>query len=551
MTPDSSRRRDPAAAVAALGATVLGAGLGELVAALIAPSASPFAVIGGAMIDIAPAWAKDLAISLFGTGDKAALLVGIAILLLVVAGAAGVLENRRAPWGRVVLAALGGVGAVVSLTRADTGVLSPVPSLVAGAVAAVVGGLLIDRMRRRAGESGRDRAMVAASGRERAGADAPDQEREKVEDPTRDRTVAGRTRPEGLSRRTVLAYSGVAVLAGALAAAGAVAIGGGARAVSAVRAALRLPTPAKTASVPAGAELGIEGLTPVVTPSADFYRIDTALVVPQVDPATWTLRVHGLVEQEVVLRWEDLVALPAQETIATLVCVSNEVGGSLIGTARWLGVPIRDVLARARPTAEADMVLSRSVDGFTASSPLEALTDERDALIAIGMNGEPLPLEHGFPARLVVPGLYGYVSATKWVSELEVTRFDRAEGYWTPRGWSERGPVKLQSRIDVPRAGARVEPGPTVIAGVAWHNHVGIAGVEVQVDDGPWRPATLAPAISADTWVQWSIEWEATSGLHTARCRAISTDGSTQTSAVAPPAPDGATGWDEATISVV
>ncbi len=236
--------------------------------------------------------------------------------------------------------------------------------------------------------------------------------------------------------------------------------------------------------------------------------------------------------------------------MATLVCVSNEVGGSLIGTARWLGVPIRDILARAKPTAEADMVLSRSVDGFTASSPLEALTDDRDALLAIGMNGEPLPIEHGFPVRMVVPGLYGYVSATKWVSELEVTRFDRAEGYWTPRGWSERGPVKLQSRIDVPRAGARVEPGSTVIAGVAWHNHVGVAGVEVQIDDGPWQPATLATAISADTWVQWSLPWEATSGLHTARCRAISADGSTQTADQAPPAPDGATGWDEATISV-
>ncbi|PVE63716.1 molybdopterin-dependent oxidoreductase [Microbacterium testaceum] len=521
MTPDPSRRRDLAASAAAVGSTVLGAGLGELVAAVVAPAASPFAVIGGAMIDLAPAWAKNLAISLFGTGDKAALLVGIAVLLLIGAGLAGALENRRPPWGRVALAALGGLGAVVSLTRADAALLSPVPSLVAGAVAALIGGLLIGRLRRRA---------EALHG---------------------DRASAGAARADGLSRRTVLAYSGVAVLAGALAAAGALAIGGGARAVSALRAALRLPTPATTASVPSGAELGIEGLTPVVTPSADFYRIDTALVVPQVDPTTWTLRVHGLVEQEVVLRWEDLVALPQKETIATLVCVSNEVGGSLIGTARWLGVPIRDILARARPTAEADMVLSRSVDGFTASSPLEALTDQRDALLAIGMNGEPLPLEHGFPVRLVVPGLYGYVSATKWVSELEVTRFDRAEGYWTPRGWSERGPVKLQSRIDVPRAGARVEPGPTVIAGVAWHNHVGVTGVEVQVDDGPWRPATLASAISADTWVQWSIEWEATSGLHTARCRATSADGSTQTATVAPPAPDGATGWDEATISVV
>ncbi|OZD54418.1 oxidoreductase [Rhodococcus sp. 06-1477-1B] len=511
MTSASSRRSDLPAVVASIAATVLGAGLGELAAAIVSPTASPFAVIGGGMIDLAPAWAKDVAIDLFGTGDKAALLVGIAVLLLVVAGAAGVLERRKAPWGRVVLVALGVAGAIVSMTRADAGTLSPVPSLVAGAAAALVAGLLINRLRRGS-----------------------------VRHPTDD----------GISRRGVLALSGVAVMAGALAAIGSVAVSGGARAVSAVRAALRLPTPATTTTVPATAELGIDGLSPVITPSADFYRIDTALVVPQVDPATWTLRVHGLVEQEVVLRWDDLVALPQKETVATLSCVSNEVGGSLIGNARWLGVPIRDILARAKPTAEADMVLSRSVDGFTASSPLEALTDERDALLAIGMNGEPLPIEHGFPVRLVVPGLYGYVSATKWVSELEVTRYDRDEGYWTSRGWSERGPVKLQSRIDVPRAGARVGAGDTVIAGVAWQPHVGVSGVEVQVDDGPWQSATLASAISADTWVQWSLPWNATSGSHTVRCRAVSADGETQTGDVAAPAPDGATGWDERTITV-
>ncbi|MFF7682153.1 molybdopterin-dependent oxidoreductase [Microbacterium sp. NPDC007973] len=539
MSPAPSRPRTFAAIVASVSAAALGAGVGELTAAVVAPSASPFAVIGGGMIDVAPPWAKDLAIDLFGTGDKVALLVGIALLLLAVAAVAGVVELRRPPWGRSVLGALGAAGAVVSLTRVDAVMLSPVPSIVAGAVASVVGAVLIARLRRPS-----RRADSTSSQDETAGSPATDADTLAVS------PAASAPADDGVTRRGVLALSGVAVMAGALAAFGSVALSGGARAISAVRSALRLPQPATTTTVPDAADLGIDGLSPVITPSADFYRIDTALVVPQVDPATWTLRVHGLVEQEVVLRWDDLVALPQKETVATLVCVSNEVGGSLIGTARWLGVSIRDILARVKPTAEADMVLSRSVDGFTASSPLEALTDDRDALLAIGMNGEPLPIEHGFPVRMVVPGLYGYVSATKWVSELEVTRFDRAEGYWTPRGWSERGPVKLQSRIDVPRAGARVEPGSTVIAGVAWHNHVGVAGVEVQIDDGPWQPATLATAVSADTWVQWSLPWEATSGLHTARCRAISADGSTQTSDQAPPAPDGATGWDEATISV-
>jgi DMSO/TMAO reductase YedYZ molybdopterin-dependent catalytic subunit len=513
-----SRTSDLLAALAAISATALGAGLGELTAAVVAPAASPFAVIGGGMIDIAPPWAKDLAIGLFGTGDKAALLTGIAILLFAVAAAAGVLERRRAPWGRVILAALGVVGAVVAMTRTDADLLTPVPSLVAGAAAAIVGAVLIARLRRpgAAGAPSWDRSAGAA----------------------------------GPSRRSVLALSGVAVVAGALAAVGSAAVRGGARATAAVRAALRLPSPATTTPVPTAAEMNIPGLSPVITPSADFYRIDTALVVPQIDPATWSLRIHGLVEEEVVLRWDDLLALPQREIVATLVCVSNAVGDTLIGNARWLGVPVRDLLSRARPTADADMVLSHSIDGFTASTPLEALTDERDALLAIGMNGEPLPLEHGFPVRMVVPGLYGYVSATKWLTELEVTQYAVAEGYWTSRGWSARGPVKLASRIDVPRYGARVAAGATTIAGVAWQTHVGVSAVEVQIDDGPWQPARLAAAISSDTWVQWSLPWDATAGDHTLRCRATSADGEVQTSTRVPPAPDGATGWHEVRLTV-
>jgi len=506
----ASRTPDLLAAGAGVAAAVLGAGAGELTAAVVAPAASPFAVIGGGIIDIAPPWGKDLAISLFGTNDKAALLTGIAILLLAVAAAAGAMERRRPPWGRVILGGLGVGGVIVSMTRADADVLSPAPSFVAAAVAVIVGALLIARLRR------------------------PEAAPEAV----------------GPTRRNVLVLSGAAVVVGALAALGSAAVRGGAQAASAVRSALRLPAPAITTAVPATAELGIDGLAPVITPSADFYRIDTALVVPQIDPATWSLRIHGLVEEEVVLTWDDLVALPQRETVATLVCVSNEVGGDLIGTARWLGVPIRDLLARAKPTADADMVLSHSIDGFTASTPLEALTDERDALLAIGMNGEPLPIAHGFPVRMVVPGLYGYVSATKWVTELEVTRYAVAEGYWTSRGWSARGPVKLASRIDVPRAGARVAAGPTVIAGVAWQTHVGVSGVEVQIDDGAWQPATLATAISSDTWVQWSLPWDATAGTHTIRCRATSATGETQTQQRAAPAPDGATGWDELTLTV-
>ncbi|MFT4306752.1 MAG: molybdopterin-dependent oxidoreductase, partial [Microbacterium sp.] len=322
------------------------------------------------------------------------------------------------------------------------------------------------------------------------------------------------------------------------------------RAVTAVRDALSLPAAVSTATVPASAELGISGLSPVITPNSDFYRIDTAIVVPEVDPAGWSLRIHGLVANEVTLGWDDLLALPLEESVTTLTCVSNEVGGDLVGTALWLGYPIRELLAQAVPDADADMVLSTSVDGFTAGTPLETLTDDRNAILAVGMNGDPLPIAHGFPVRMVVPGLYGYVSATKWVVDLEVTRFADATAYWTDRGWSERGPIKLASRIDVPRSGASVDAGSAVIAGVAWQQHTGVAGVEVQVDDGAWQQATLATAISDDTWVQWTLPWEPASGTHTIRCRATNADGQTQTAVVAAPAPDGATGWHEISVTV-
>ncbi|MFE1646849.1 molybdopterin-dependent oxidoreductase [Microbacterium sp. P01] len=502
----TGRRRLVTGSIAGVAAVVLGAGLGELTAAILSPGSSPFASIGSAMIDLAPAWAKDTAIALFGTNDKAALLVGIAIVLLVVAAGAGVLERVRPPWGRAVVLLVGLAGAIAAMTRADSGLLSWVPSAVAGVAASVVLWFLLRP-------------------------DAP-------------------PAPQGEDRRNFLAWSGGTIAVGVLAAIGGSALRAGTRSVEAVRSALRLPAPAVVApAVPASASLNVEGLSPVITPNADFYRIDTALIVPQLDTAGWSLRIYGMVEQEVTITWDELLALPLEESYTTLTCVSNEVGGDLIGNALWLGYPIRELLKRAAPTSDADMVLSRSSDGFTASTPIEALTDDRNAILAVGMNGEPLPAEHGFPVRMVVPGLYGYVSATKWVTELQVTRFADARGYWTDRGWSDRGPIKLESRIDVPRGNAPV--GASVIAGVAWHQHVGVSGVEVQVDDGAWQQATLATAISDDTWVQWSLPWDASSGAHTIRCRATSVDGEVQTPDQAPPAPDGATGWDEVTVQVI
>ncbi|MFF2275798.1 molybdopterin-dependent oxidoreductase [Agromyces sp. NPDC058126] len=527
-------------AAAGVGAAVFGAGLGELTAAIIAPESSPFVVIGAALIDLAPPWAKDTAIALFGTGDKPALLIGIGLVLLIASAAAGVLESRRPPWGQVVLGLFGVAGALAAVTRANAAMLAMAPSLVAGVAAVAALRLLIGRWRRR-------------------GADAPAGARASADGDAADRDDSGAgagadTAGEpatGATRRGFLVWAGGAAAIGVLAAVAGSALRAGGRALTAVRDAIRLPAPATTASVPAGAELGIDGLAPVITPNAEFYRIDTALAVPLVDPAEWRLRIHGMVEREVELTWDELLALPLDESITTLACVSNEVGGSLIGNAVWLGHPIRELLARARPLADADMVLSRSADGFTASTPLEVLQDDRAAILAVGMNGEPLPIEHGFPVRMVVPGLYGYVSATKWVVELEVTRFDAVNAYWTDRGWSARGPIKLSSRIDVPRGGQPVEAGTAVLAGVAWHQHVGIDAVEVQLDDGEWRPATLATAISDDTWVQWHYEWpDATPGTHTARVRATGADGEVQTSKEQGVVPDGATGLHEITFDV-
>lgn len=515
-----------AAAGAGVAAAVLGAGLGELTAAIVAPGASPFAVIGAALIDFAPTWAKDAAITLFGTNDKIALLVGIAIVLVGFAAIVGLIELKWPPLGLALMVVFGGVGVCAAITRANPGPFDWVPSVVAGVTAAMALGLLMARL------PGRAQRTVTYT-RNPEAPPAPEPATPAVE------------------RRTFLMWAGGTAAVGILAAVGSSFARASTAAVNVVRDALKLPAAAAPApAVPATAELGISGLAPVITPNEQFYRIDTALIVPQVDPADWSLRIHGLVANEVTITWDELLALPLQESVTTLACVSNPVGGDLIGNALWLGYPIRELLARAAPTGEADMVLSRSIDGFTASTPIEALTDDRNAILAIGMNGEPLPTEHGFPVRMVVPGLYGYVSATKWVTELEVTRFDRATAYWTTRGWSERGPIKLQSRIDVPRRQQGLKAGESVIAGVAWQQTVGVSGVEVQIDEGAWQPATLATAISDDTWVQWSMPWTATEGDHLIRCRAISKSGDVQTEEVSRTDPDGATGWHERFITV-
>lgn len=500
-----------AAGVAAVGAGVV---LGELAAGLLSPSVSPVTAVGGTVIDAVPPGVKDWAISLFGTADKLALLGGMALVIAALAALAGVLEWRRRFAGVAVNAVFGLAGLAAVLGRAEV----PATAVAAPLLAAAIGMALLRWLVRR---------LAAWSER-------------PPEEP-----------PAGSGRRRFLgSLAATAVLAG-VGAVFAATLRGAADAVAGVRSKLLLPGPASAApEVPADAEQHVAGVAPLVTPNRDFYRIDTALRVPLVDPRSWKLKVTGMVDRELELDFHALLGKPLIERHITIACVSNEVGGDLIGNARWLGWPVRELLAQAGPRQDADMVLSRSADGWTAGTPLETLTDNRDALLAVGMNGEPLPLEHGFPVRLVVPGLYGYVSATKWVTELKVTRFAADAGYWTPRGWSERGPIKTSSRIDVPRAGRSVKAGTVIVAGVAWAQHRGVAKVEVRVNRGDWRPAELAAAISADTWRQWKLELPLGPGQHEVQVRATDLSGAAQVEDQAPAAPSGATGYHTVTVDV-
>ncbi len=312
------------------------------------------------------------------------------------------------------------------------------------------------------------------------------------------------------------------------------------------------PVPAPLPAVTAAQDLAprVPGLSPVLTPVADFYRIDTAMVIPRVDVASWRLRVHGLVEREVVLTFDELVDLGVVERDVTISCVSNEVGGDLVGTQRWTGVPLQRVLDLAGPLPDATQLVGRSVDGWTAGFPT-ALAASPDALVAVAMGGTPLPARHGFPARLVVAGLYGYVSATKWLSELELTTWEDFDGFWISRGWSKEGPVKTAARIDVPRDGLAVRAGTVTAAGVAWAPGRGIDGVEVRVDDGPWRPATLSEPLADTTWVQWTCDVELATGTHELQVRAVDGDGAVQPEGPVGVLPDGAEGWHRRTVEAV
>lgn len=476
---------------------VAGLAAGSLAAAVLGSRQSPVNAVGSWFIDRVPPWLKDFAIQLFGTHDKTALRVGIVFVLLGVAALAGLVGSWYPLVGVLIAAGLSAVAVGAAMSRPDAGTSDPLPSVVAGVVAVIL--------------------LWIFTGRP----------------------------VQSESRRGFLQL-GAGVLIGSAAVAGAGRLIGGRRAaVTEARDKLKLPTP-PSLQPPAGVQA--EGAVPWATPNVDFYRIDTALSVPLIEPADWKLRIHGMVQREITLTFADLLERRPVHKWVTLCCVSNEVGGDLIGNALWSGVLLKDLLAEAGPASDADAVLATSKDGWTCGTPLAAMTDARQSLLAYAMNGEPLPVEHGFPVRVVVPGLYGYVSATKWVTDLEVNRFDRFDAYWTPRGWSELGPIKTESRIDRPRSKANA--GQVVVAGVAWHQHVGISAVEVRVDGGPWQRATLAADGSIDTWRQWHWTWDAPRGNHVLQVRALDASGTPQTEDEAPPPPNGATGLHTVEVSV-
>ena len=504
------RPRPAVGVVTALLAAGAALAAGELTAAVVRPAASPIIAVGNRFIEFTPVAVKNWAISVFGTNDKSALLTGIYLSLVLFAVLVGLLAARSPALGVAGIAVLGAVGVYCAATAQGHHPADVIPSIVAGVVgAATLAGLL------------------------------------RVIEPRAD-TVD----PSGVNRRRLLqagsVVAGFAVLGTFL---------GRSwqheRNLTRARNALTLPTPASPAPpLPPGTDLG-KGAVPFVTPNAKFYRVDTALAVPEVDPRTWTLQVHGRVDREITLTYSQLVARPLIERWITLCCVSNEVGGDLISNTRFLGARLADVLREAGIHADADQLVATSADGMTIGTPTAAVLDGRDAMLAIGMNGQPLPLNHGFPVRMVVPGLYGYVSACKWIVDLEATTFADTDAYWVARGYAPHPPIQLSSRIDTPKSTARLPVGQSIaIAGIAWDQHIGVSAVQVQIDGGAWQDARLAPVPSIDTWRQWVFPWTVPSpGTHRIAVRAVAADGTKQDETLRDAYPAGATGLHQITVT--
>jgi DMSO/TMAO reductase YedYZ molybdopterin-dependent catalytic subunit len=543
--------------IAGLLTAAVAVAVGQLAAAIIRPQGSPVAAVGSLAIDFTPPAVKDFAISAFGAHDKLVLVSGILVLLAGYAAWLGTRAVRRFSSGVAGIALFAVVGLVSALTRPGASPLDAVPTLLGAAAAILALHRLVLAVHAAAPPAPAPQTTAAPETTPAPQTTAVPQATPVPQSPVPG-TGTGSVPPVGPplgpgyrpepplaapDRRRFLvtgsAVAGAAVVAGLIS-----------RELTAdhsvdrVRSALRVPGPTRPAPPqPAGTDFRLPGLSPFVTPNDKFYRVDEALVLPQVPPSAWNLRIHGMVQKEIRISFRDLLKRPLIEDWITLCCVSNPVGGPYIGNAKWLGASLASLLREAGIRHGADQIVATSADGFTSGTPVQAVMDGRDALLAIAMNGSPLPVEHGFPARMVVPGLYGYVSACKWVTDIEVTTFADNHAYWTTRGWDQQAPVKTESRIDIPTGEAPVRPGRVPVAGVAWAQHKGIEAVEVRVDGGPWQEAKLAAVPGIDTWRQWVFEWDATAGSHLIQARATDKTGYTQTGQQAPPPPNGASGY--------
>ena len=521
-------------------AAAFGVAIGTLVAALIDPAYAPIEVVASTAIDIPPAVVKEWATSTFGTASKSVVVGVVAVAVVAIAAWSGVASRTRPRFGIQVMLVAGVVGAVAALLRPVDAFLAPLPALAAGVAAALALWWLL-RM-------ARPSAVAAPESVPDMPTDGFKEVSPGYQDLPGRESLGMSAEVQSVSRRGVLLGIGGVVVVGGAALASARWLTTRASAVAS-RVAAVLPSPTEVLPpLPASVQAPVPGMAPFVTPNTDFYRIDTAVIVPQVTAEEWTLSFDGMVRRPFTITYAELLEMPMVERDVTIMCVSNPIGGDLIGTARWLGTPLLPLLERAGIEPGADQIFSTSIDGWTCSTPLDGLA-EREPLLAIAMNGEPLPIEHGFPVRMIIPGLYGFISATKWVTQITATTYAADPAYWTVRGWATDAPVLTGSRIDLPDGSLSV--GQTAIGGVAWAmDGDGISRVEVSIDDGPWQDAQLADQPNPRTWRQWWLEWEATPGRHSIAVRATNGLGETQTSEVADVVPSGATGYDIEIVDV-
>jgi DMSO/TMAO reductase YedYZ molybdopterin-dependent catalytic subunit len=528
MSDMAVHRKTPILLFAVCGvlAAVAGMAAGHLVAALVNPASSPVLAVGSTVIDATPTPLKEWAVRTLGNADKPVLLGSVALVTALAAAGIGVLSRRRPTPALVLIVVLAAVAGLAAALRPAALPQDVLPAVVTAVVGAVVLSLLRGMALRATGSAG--------------------DEQQPRETPLGHSAYAEGSAGAPARRSFLVGAAAVAVGSGAVGALGQ-RLGAPAELPSAVS----LPRPQNTlAPLPKGLETTVKGIAPFRTPLERFYRVDTALVIPRVDASSWRLEVDGMVDNPFSLTYDELLELPMIEKDITLNCVSNDVGGPYISSTRWLGVRVRDLLERAGVQDGVDQILSESTDGMTISTPIEALLDDRDALIAVGMDGQPLPRPRGFPARMVTPGLYGYVGATKWLAKLTATTYARDQAYWTERDWAEKADVKTQSRIDTPRGLGTSKPGRVAVGGVAWAQRRGIEKVEVRVDDGPWQEAALGPDGGTDYWRQWTWTWEAKSGRHDLTVRATDGTGEVQTAERAEPFPDGASGYHSIVVLV-